>query len=118
MEVVMASATPTTARFLRMFMVSSPDRKRWMVDRVGCGSLPALVLLPGFDRNPGAVVRATVGQAVHAEVVVADLVLGLAGQVRVVDRRGVDVPRPVTLTRVPDPGGEADLAQSPNGGGA
>src|SRR5690242_15602599 len=83
------------------------------------GSGLALVLLPGADRGDRrAVVRSVVGEPVEAEVVVAGLVLGLGREVGVADGGGVDVPGPVALVRVTDPGGEADLAQGAGDTGA
>ena len=57
----------------------------------------ALELLPGHLLDLRAVVRGLVGQAVAAEVVVADLVLRCGGQVGVGDGHRVDVERPVAL---------------------
>src|ERR671915_1112899 len=52
---------------------------------------------PRCGWSPWARLRAAAGEPVLAEVVVTDLVLGLAGEVGVADGDGVNVPRPVAL---------------------
>src|SRR6476659_9530769 len=88
-----------------------PESCGAVAPRPAASSRLPLVLLPGEDRDTGAVVRPAVGEPVHPEVVVADLVLGLAGQVGVADGGRVDVPGPVALAGVADPGGETHLPQ-------
>src|SRR5918999_256609 len=73
---------------------------------------------PRCGWSPWARLRAAAGEPVLAEVVVTDLVLGLAGEVGVAYGDGVNVPRPVALGGAAHPCREADLAQRAGGRGA